>query len=62
MCNRRHFQCSKGIEWCESVELSSLFQLSGPRNQTLGAGWLGVFFLSMAFGYESVELSSALGF
>ena len=62
-CNCRHFQCSEGIEWCESVELSSLFCFLGPEIRPLERVGSGCFFLSsMAFGYESVELSLVLGF
>ena len=57
-CNCRHFQCSDGIEWCESVELSSFFCFLSPEIRALERVGSGCFFLSsMAFGYESVELS-----
>ena len=57
-CNCRHFQCSEGIEWCESVELSSFFCFLNPEIRALERVGAGCFFLSsMVFGYESVELS-----
>ena len=42
-CNCCHFECSERIEWCESVELSSLLCFLGPEIKPLervGSGGL----------------------
>jgi hypothetical protein len=48
-CNCHHFQCSVGIESCESVEVSSLFCFLGPEIRRLERVGSVIFFVFDGF-------------